>query len=95
MQSGYAQLNLDSLANDELPDLLNQYKTLHSLPELSGHEEKTSAFMAAQLKALGYTVTEHVGKFTNRPWKDYGVIAIMKNGNGPVVLVQQIWMLCL
>ena len=33
---------------------------LHAAPELSHHEEKTSAYLAAQLRSFGYTVTERV-----------------------------------
>ena len=61
---------------------------MHSAPELSGHEQNTSTYIAAQLKSLGYNVTENVGKFANRTWKGYGVIGVLKNGAGPVVLVR-------
>jgi len=40
------------------------------------HEEKTSAFISTQLKAMGYTVMEHVGQFLNRSRKSYRVIAM-------------------
>ena len=36
---------------------------LHRSPELSWQEEKTSAKMAARLRALGFEVTEKVGGF--------------------------------
>jgi hippurate hydrolase len=39
---------------------------LHAAPELSHYEEKTSTFLAAQLRSFGYTVTERVGKY-DRP----------------------------
>jgi amidohydrolase len=68
---------LDSL----YPDLEKLYIDLHQTPELSQHEEKTSARMAARLKALGYEVTTGVG--------GYGVVAILKNGKGPTVLVRE------
>ena len=84
----FSQVNLDNAIDKELKDLVTTYKTLHAAPELSGHEQKTSAFIAAQLKALGYSVTENLGKFQNRNWKGYGVIGVMKNGNGPTVLVR-------
>ena len=38
------------------------YRDLHRQPELSGHEEKTAATLAAGLKALGYEVTTGVGE---------------------------------
>ena len=46
------------LADAELPSLLAIYKQLHAAPELSGQEEKTSAFVAKELRALGCEVTE-------------------------------------
>ncbi|HET9526093.1 MAG TPA: amidohydrolase [Pyrinomonadaceae bacterium] len=45
-------------------------------------------FFAGELRKLGYTVTERLGKFDNADWTGYGVIAVMKNGNGPTVLVR-------
>lgn len=84
----FSQINLDDAINKELGSLVATYTTMHSAPELSGHEEKTSAFIAAQLTGLGYEVTENVGKFENRNWKGYGVIGMLKNGDGPVALVR-------
>jgi len=83
-----AQQSLDALIDRELPQLLSTYKMLHAAPELSHYEVKTSAFFAAQLRALGYTVTEGVGKYDNPLWKGHGVVAVMKNGAGPTVLVR-------
>jgi len=85
---GFSQVTLDNAIDKGLNDLVSTYKTMHAAPELSGHEQKTSAYIAAQLKALGYNVTENVGRFQNRNWKGYGVIGVMKNGNGPTVLVR-------
>jgi len=62
------------------PDLDKLYIDLHQTPELSLHEEKTAAKLAARLKALGYEVTTGVG--------GTGVVAILKNGKGPTVLVR-------
>jgi amidohydrolase len=62
------------------PDLEALYLDLHQTPELSTHEEKTSAKIAARLRALGYDVTDHVGGF--------GVVGVMKNGKGPTVLIR-------
>lgn len=83
-----AQQSLDPMIDRDIASLIETYKTLHAAPELSGREEKTSAFIAAQLRALGYTVTERVGKFTRADWVGYGVVAVMKNGEGPTVLVR-------
>src|SRR5262249_54526147 len=64
------------------------YKGIHAAPELSHHEEKTSALLARQLKPLGFEVTEHVGKYPDPGLKSYGVVAVMKNGSGPTVMVR-------
>ena len=71
-----ALLPLDGL----YPELDKLYLDLHQSPELSLHEEKTSAKMAAHLRALGFEVTERVG--------GYGVVGVLKNGKGPTVLVR-------
>ncbi len=83
-----AQQSLDAMVDREIGSLVSTYKMLHAAPELSHYEAKTSAFLAEQLRALGYTVTEHVGKYPQSNWKGYGVVAIMKNGDGPTVLVR-------
>lgn len=63
-----------------LPELRALYVDLHQTPELSTHEEKTSAKVAERLRRLGYEVTSSVGGF--------GVVALLKNGKGPTVLVR-------
>ena len=83
-----AQQTLQSLADVELPSLLAIYKDIHSHPELSGHEERTSALIARELRAAGCQVTEHLGKYQNSKFKAYGVVGVMKNGDGPTVLVR-------
>lgn len=83
-----AQQSLDSMIDREIGQLVSTYKMLHGAPELSHYEAKTSAFVADQLRALGYTVTDHFGKYDRPEWKGYGVVAVMKNGAGPTVLVR-------
>lgn len=83
-----AQQSLDSLVDREIAQLVSTYKMLHAAPELSQHEEKTSAFFATQLRALGFTVTERVGKYERADLVGYGVVAILKNGDGPTVLIR-------
>jgi amidohydrolase len=56
------------------------YLDLHQNPELSSHETQTAAKLAGQLKTLGYEVAEHVG--------GTGIVAILKNGNGPTVMLR-------
>ena len=86
--SVFAQQSLDALVNSNIDSLVATYKTLHAAPELSHREEKTSAFLAKELRSLGYTVTERIGKFENAAWTGYGVVAVLKNGDGPTVLVR-------
>ena len=62
------------------PDAHALYVDLHQNPELSSHETQTAAKLAAQLRRAGYEVTEHVG--------GTGVVAILKNGPGPVIMLR-------
>src|SRR4051795_12998351 len=86
--TAFAQQTPQQLADAELPSLLTVYKDLHTHPELSGHEEKSAALVAKELKALGCDVTEHVGKYDRPNLSPFGVVGVMKNGDGPVVLVR-------
>ena len=79
---------LDQRIDRALPSLLTLYTSLHTAPELSMQEAKTSATVAQQLREAGFTVTERVGKYQEPNATCYGVVAVMKNGNGPVVLVR-------
>jgi hippurate hydrolase len=74
------QNNLQQQVNAVAPDAHALYLELHQHPELSGHETWTAQTMAGKLRALGYEVTEHVG--------GTGVVAVMKNGPGPVVMLR-------
>ncbi len=84
----FAQQTPLSLADAELPSLLAIYKDIHSHPELSGYEERTSALIAKELRAAGCEVTGHFGIYDNPKLKGYGVIGVMKNSDGPTVLVR-------
>src|SRR5205085_1133266 len=83
-----AQKSLDAMIDREIAQLVSTYKMLHAAPELSHYEVRTSAFFAAQLRSLGYTVAADVGKYDNPLWQGHGVVAVMKNGDGPTVLVR-------
>jgi hippurate hydrolase len=85
---GLTKQTPQSLADAEQPSLLEIYKDIHSHPELSGHEERTAALIAKELHAAGCEVTENFGKYDDPKLKGYGVIGIMKNGDGPRVLVR-------
>jgi len=82
------EMTVEKTAVSELPSLLAIYKYIHSHPELSTREEKTSALVAKELRATGCEVTENFGKYDNPNLKCYGVVGIMKNGTGPTVLVR-------
>ena len=86
--TSFAQQNSQQLAEAELPSLLTIYKDIHSHPELSTQEQRTAALFAKELKAVGCDVTENVGKYEKADQKCYGVVGVMKNGDGPVVLVR-------
>src|SRR6186713_506799 len=62
------------------PDIETLYKDLHRNPELAFQETQTVAKLATRLKALGFEVTTGVGKT--------GIVAIMKNGAGPTVMLR-------
>jgi amidohydrolase len=82
-------IDYDTLVDVKTMDwLLTTYKMLHAAPELSHHEEKTSEFFAAELRKLGFTVTDHIGKYEHSEWTGYGVVGVMKNGTGPTVLLR-------
>ncbi|QTD56637.1 amidohydrolase [Parasphingorhabdus cellanae] len=64
----------------DLPSLMEIYRDLHANPELSGEEFKTAAKLAVEARRLGFDVTEKVG--------GTGVVAVMKNGTGPTVMIR-------
>ncbi len=66
--------------DQEYSGLFELYKHLHSNPELSFHEKKTAARVADELESAGYAVAKGVG--------GHGVVAVLKNGGGPTVLVR-------
>ena len=84
----FAQQTPQSLADAELPSLLAIYKDLHTHPELSTHEERSAAIVAKELKAAGCEVTDHVGKYDKPGLTCFGVIGVMKNGDGPTVAIR-------
>ncbi|MDE5452060.1 amidohydrolase [Bradyrhizobium sp. CSA112] len=64
----------------DYPKLDALYKELHAHPELAFEEVKTAARLATEMRALGFEVTEKVGKT--------GLVAIYKNGEGPTIMVR-------
>src|SRR4029079_4334874 len=61
-------------------DLVDFYQRLHTHPELSYQEVQTAATVAEALSKAGAKVTTGVGKL--------GVVGILENGPGPVVMVR-------
>ena len=82
-----AAQDLPSLVNTQLSGLVQTYKGIHEHPELSHHEEKTAALMAAELRKAGYTITERIGKYPDGS-QAYGIVGILKNGAGPTLLIR-------
>jgi len=64
----------------QMPSLMAIYKDLHANPELSFMEVRSAGILAAEARKLGFKVTEKVG--------GTGIVAVMENGPGPVVLVR-------
>lgn len=64
----------------QMPSLMEIYRDLHANPELSFMEVRSAGILAAEARKLGYKVTEKVG--------GTGVVAVLENGPGPVVLVR-------
>jgi amidohydrolase len=79
--------SIDAVVNGEISGLVDTYKGIHAHPELSHHEEHTSALLAGELRKAGYTVTERVGKYPDGS-QAYGVVAILRNGPGPTLLIR-------
>src|SRR3954451_18637923 len=64
----------------DYPKIDALYKDIHAHPEIAFQEEKTAAKLAAEMRALGFDVTEKVGKT--------GLVAIYRNGDGPTIMVR-------
>jgi amidohydrolase len=75
-----AAATLSESIRTDMPMLLALYRDIHANPELSMQEVRTPAKLAPEMRKLGFEVTEHVGKT--------GVVAVMKNGSGPVLLIR-------
>lgn len=71
---------VDGWLAGSLQELVRTYERLHATPELSLQETQTAAFVAMALEAAGYRVTPGVG--------GTGVVAVLENGAGPVVLIR-------
>ena len=77
----YSQLH--SIIEESRPNLgpfEDVYRDLHRNPELGQQEKRTSGIAASHLKEAGYDVTTNIG--------GYGVVGVLKNGEGPTVLLR-------
>jgi amidohydrolase len=70
----------DSIEADYDQHLAALFDYFHRNPELSSMEFKTAARLAEELRAAGFEVTDSFG--------GTGVVAIMKNGPGPLVMMR-------
>jgi amidohydrolase len=71
---------ISASVESDYPKLDALYKDIHAHPEIAFQEVKTAAKLAAEMRALGFDVTEKVGKT--------GLVAIYKNGDGPTIMVR-------
>ena len=72
--------DLRASLEEDMPGLMELYRDLHANPELSFEEHKTAAKLAKRMRDLGFEVTEGVGQT--------GVVSVMRNGDGPVVMLR-------
>ncbi len=79
---------IDAAVKHELPSLLAFYKERHAAPELSHYEVASAAAVAKELRAAGFQVTENVGKYLDPTFEGHGVVAVLKNGKGPTLLIR-------
>ncbi|WP_050874010.1 amidohydrolase [Comamonas testosteroni] len=71
---------LQQLIAQMYPQMRGIYEDLHANPELGFQETRTAAKLAAEMRRLGFEVTEGIGKT--------GLVAIYRNGAGPTVMVR-------
>jgi len=79
-QTVFADELSDAVAQDYDQHLAELFDYFHRNPELSSMEFKTAARLAEELREAGFEVTEGFG--------GTGVVAIMKNGPGPLVMMR-------
>src|SRR5215475_8527989 len=72
--------SIETSFESEYPKLDALYKDIHAHPEIAFQEEKTAAKLTAEVRAIGFEVTEKVGKT--------GLVALYKNGDGPTIMVR-------
>ena len=80
IETAQSARNILAKSGTLLPDLESVYKDIHSHPELSMQEKRTSGIAADYLRAAGYEVTTGVGKT--------GVVGVLGNGDGPTIMLR-------
>lgn len=75
-----AAKQIQAVVDQEYSSLESLYKHLHAHPELSLQEKQTAALLAQTLTKSGCQVTTGIG--------GHGIVGIMKNGPGPVVMIR-------
>jgi len=92
-------LNIKSVAEQTYSHYEALYEKLHKNPELSGMERETSDALASDLQSLkeilAKTGSNKAGKNKNLQIEitrcvggGYGIVTIIKNGSGPVILLR-------
>ncbi len=71
-------IKIKKIIADDMDYLVSFYKKRHQNPEISLKEKETAKDLANELKKIGFEVTENFG--------GYGIVGILKNGNGPMIL---------
>lgn len=75
-----ARARIGPVLEKAYPHLDAIYKDIHAHPELGFQETRTAALLAEEMRQLGFTVTTGIG--------ETGIVAIYKNGDGPIILVR-------
>ena len=70
--------NFENFIETEIPYLRELYIDIHKNPEISLMEKETSIKLANELRKVGFEVEENFG--------GYGIVGILKNGEGPTIL---------
>ncbi|MGW1211606.1 amidohydrolase [Streptomyces sp. NPDC002499] len=80
MTSAAARTALDLTADLAVPALEDLYRDLHRHPEPAFKEHRTAGVLAQRLTAAGYETAEGIG--------GTGVVGLLRNGDGPTVLLR-------
>lgn len=79
-QNSVSVENLKDFIAKNMESYESLYLDLHQNPELSFHENRTSEIMASNLGHLGFEITRNFG--------GNGVVGILHNGKGPVIMLR-------